>query len=126
MSTGTPMRFARFLAVGGLNTAFGFAAYAALLALGFHYALAVALATVLGVLFNFRTYGALVFGGAGAHRLPRFVLVYLLLYVVNVTGIGLLSGTGVSDLVAGLLMLPPVAVLGYLLNSRFVFGSDNT
>ena len=126
MSTGTPMRFARFIAVGGLNTAFGFIAYAALLALGLHYAVAVALATVLGVLFNFRSYGALVFGHPGPGRLPRFVLVYALLYGLNVAGIGLLGTVGLSALPAGLAMLLPVAAVGYLLNSRFVFGSDRT
>lgn len=120
------MRFVRFLAVGGLNTAFGFGVYAALLAMGLHYAAAVAIGTVLGILFNFRTYGTLVFGEAGAHRLPRFIAVYAVLYLVNVLGIGVLVSLGASELVGGLLLLFPVAFLGYLLNSRFVFGSDRT
>lgn len=118
------MRFVRFLAVGGLNTAFGFGVYALLLALGLHYSLAVAIGTVLGILFNFRSYGSLVFGATEAHRLPRFVGVYAVLYAVNTVGIGALVGIGLSPLAAGLALLLPVALLGYLLNARFVYGSD--
>lgn len=124
MNTDTRMRFLRFLAVGGLNTAFGFAVYASLLALGLHYAIAVAVGTVLGVLFNFRTYGSLVFGATGLHRLPRFVSVYAILYLVNVSGIAVLTRAGFTDLLAGLILLIPVALLGYVFNSRFVYGSD--
>lgn len=121
VNSDTRTRFLRFLLVGGLNTAFGFAVYAVLIRLGLHYSAAAALATVLGVLFNFRTYGSLVFGGARARRLPRFVAVYATLYLVNVVGIGALVHAGASSLLAGLVLLLPVAALGYLLNARFVF-----
>lgn len=124
MSTANRMRFLRYLAVGGLNTAFGFGMYALLLAVGLHYTVAVGLGTILGVLFNYVTTGRLVFGYSGAGAAPRFVAVYGVLYLVNITGIALLKQVGASDLLGGFLMLPVAALLGYLLNARLVFGSD--
>lgn len=51
-----------FLLVGVMNAAFGYGCFAAFLYLGLHYSLALLLATILGVLFNFKSIGALVFG----------------------------------------------------------------
>lgn len=116
------MRFARFLLVGGVNTAFGFAVYALMLALGLHFTFAAAVSTVLGILFNFFTTGRLVFGSSTGRVLPRFVAVYGVLYLLNIAGIALLRALGATDLIAGFLMLPVAAILGYLLNARFVFG----
>lgn len=124
MDTAGRTRFLRYLAVGGLNTAFGFGLYALLLAGGLHYTVAAGLGTVLGILFNYMTTGRLVFGYAGTGAAPRFVAVYGFLYLVNITGITLLRHVGTSDLLGGFLMLPVAALLGYLLNARLVFGSD--
>lgn len=126
ISTADRTRFLRYLVVGGINTAFGFGAYALLLALGLHYTLAVGLSTALGILFNFMTTGRLVFGNARAGAIPRFIGVYGLLYLLNIAGIALLKLLGASDLTGGFLMLPVAALIGYLLNARFVFGSDRT
>jgi putative flippase GtrA len=54
--------FARFLLVGVLNTIFGYFLYGTLILIGLDYKLAVLLATILGVLFNFQTTGRLVLG----------------------------------------------------------------
>ena len=117
------MRFGRYLAVGALNTAFGFAMYAWLLAIGLHFALAAGIGTVLGILFNFMTTGRIVFRSLTGAALPRFVGVYVVLYLVNIGGITLLKQFGATDLTGGLLMLPVAAALGYALNARFVFRS---
>jgi putative flippase GtrA len=55
-------KFARFLLVGVLNTIFGYFLYGTLILIGLDYKLAVLLATILGVLFNFQTTGRLVLG----------------------------------------------------------------
>jgi putative flippase GtrA len=55
-------RFVRFLLVGVLNTIFGYFLYGTLILIGLDYKLAVLLATILGVLFNFQTTGRLVLG----------------------------------------------------------------
>jgi putative flippase GtrA len=120
------MRFLRFLAIGALNTAFGFTVYALLLRADVHYTAAAAVSTVLGVFFNFLTTGRLVFGVSRASALPRFVCVYGLLYLANILGITMLKQAGASNLLGGFLMLAPIATLGYCLNARFVFGGTRS
>ena len=110
MNTDTRMRFLRYLAVGAINTAFGFGMYVLLLAVGLHFTVA----------------AALVFRFVSGAALPKFVAVYVALYFVNISGIALLKILGASDLSGGFLMLPISAVLGYALNSRFVFRSTHT
>ena len=114
-------RFVRFLLVGVLNTAFGYACFAALLWTGLHYSLALALATVAGVLFNFRTIGGLVFGSTDARLLARFVLVYLVVYTGNVAGLALLQAAGLNAFAGQAVLVLPAAIASFLLNRRFVF-----
>ena len=54
-------RFPQFVLVGILNTAFGYGCFALFIYLGLHYTIAVLLGTCLGILFNFKTLGHLVF-----------------------------------------------------------------
>lgn len=114
-------QFVRFLAVGVLNTAFGYACYVLLLLAGLHYTLALLLGTVLGVMFNFKTTGSLVFGSRDNRLIARFVGTYAIIYCCNVVAIGLLLRTGLSAQWAGALMLLPMAVLAFILNRKFVF-----
>jgi len=113
--------FIRFLFVGGLNTAFGYGMFVICLWLGLHYAVAAAVATVLGVLFNFHSTGRLVFSSTHHRHLPLFVGVYFVVYLVNVLGLSLLSIAKIPPWLGGLLLILPCAMLSYFLNSRFVF-----
>src|SRR5258707_15288817 len=70
----------RFLVVGGLNTAFGYSLFAVLTYVGVGYPIAIGLATIGGVLFNFQSVGRLVFNGAPRSRFWRFVGVYCVVY----------------------------------------------
>ena len=114
-------RFMRFLAVGVLNTVFGYACFAALLWAGLHYSLALLVATVAGVLFNFRTIGGFVFGSSHPRLLGRFIAVYGVVYGANVAGLALLQRAGIGALEAQALLVLPAAVVSFLLNRRFVF-----
>lgn len=116
-------RFLRFLLVGGINTAFGYGAFVACLWLGMHYAMAVAVATMLGVLFNFKSTGTLVFKSRDNRKLPRFVGVYAIVYLANVVGIAILLRCGAPEWLGGLILILPCAILSYILNSRYVFSS---
>jgi putative flippase GtrA len=115
------IRFVRFLAVGALNTLFGYSVFASAIWLGVHFTLAAAIATVLGTLFNFKTTGVLVFGSGTNSRFVRFLLVYAVIYGVNVAGVGLLLYAGANTYISGLLMVLPLALLSYFLNSQYVF-----
>jgi putative flippase GtrA len=116
-------RFVKFLLVGGVNTAFGYGVFIVSLWLGMHYAVAAAVATVLGVLFNFKSTGKIVFQNQGNRQLPRFVSVYGLVYVVNVLGLAVLLRLGIPEWLGGLILILPCAILSYVLNSRYVFPS---
>lgn len=116
-------QFVRFLLVGVLNTLFGYACFYALLLVGLHYAVAMALATVMGVLFNFKSTGSLVFGSRDNRLILRFVCTYVVVYLANIGGIGLFREAGLSPKVGGALMLLPAATLAFILQKKFVFTS---
>lgn len=111
----------RFLIVGGLNTLFGYCVFALLLMLGLPYPLAVLLASILGILFNFRTYGALVFGRHDNGRLLRFFGVYAICYLLNLVPLAWARERGFSLYVAGAVVAIPIAFVAYTLNRLFVF-----
>ncbi len=115
------VRFLRFLATGCLNTGFGYAVY--LLGLAVHLVpeLALALATVVGALFNYVTTARFVFGHRAANRLPVFVMTYALVYAVNAVLIRVSVGAGAGPALAQALLTPLMAVLSYLLFRTFVF-----
>lgn len=116
----------RFLAVGVLNTAFGYGCFAALLWLGIHYGPALLASTVLGVLFNFKTTGRLVFRSSDNLRIVGFVGAYALVYGVNVAGVALMNQAGISPALGGAVMLLPAATLAFFLQRKFVFNGCTT
>ncbi len=117
-------RFARYLVVGGVNTAFGYTTFAVLLRLGLHYAVAALLSTILGVLFNFQTIGRLVFGSRDPSLVFRFVGVYAATYLLNVGALRLLAGGPLDVLGTQALLVVPLAGISFVLHRRFVFGAE--
>jgi putative flippase GtrA len=111
----------RFLAVGVLNTAFGYVIFAAGVLAGLSSGIALAIAMVIGVVFNFFTLGRLVFDSRDPTRLPRFVGVYALTYVVNLMLLGLWERAGVGALLAQLACLPVTVSLTFVLMRFLVF-----
>lgn len=118
---GVERRFLLFLAVGGLNTLFGYGLFVALVALRLPIPVAMLLSTVGGVLFNFRTTGGIVFASRDGRRIFRFVAVYALLYGANLAGLSALMAMGLGVYLASALLLAPMALLAYALNKTFVF-----
>ena len=117
----TPRQFLRFLAVGLLNTAFGYGVFAGLILLGVPPIPALVVAYVLGVSFNFVTTRRLVFNRTGYGSLGRFILAYVVIYFFNLALYQLLATMGASPLLAQALCLPPVAVFSFLLFKFQVF-----
>lgn len=112
----------KFLLVGIVNSIFGYGCFALFLFFNLGDALALFLATVLGVLFNYKSVGLLVFNSKSGNKLFfRFLLVYIFVYLVNLTGIRGFSYLGLPAYLGGLFMLLPVALLAFLLNRNFVF-----
>ncbi len=140
-------RYVRFALVAALNTAVGYFFFACFTFFGLHYTLAALFGTILSLLFNFKSYGYLVFKNKSNRIIHRFFAVYLLLYFTNIGGITLIEYLGIDNMVADFIasyfpfiyvysidlskylgaaiMVVPNGLLGYLLNSRFVFNKKN-
>jgi putative flippase GtrA len=113
--------FIIYILVGILNTLFGYSVFALFIYLKVHYSLAALLSTVLGVLFNFKTIGKLVFGSNDNTLIFRFVSVYIVVYLMNVAGLRIYRLFDDNMYLAGLLMIIPAAIVSFALHSRFVF-----
>ncbi len=114
-------RFVRFLIAGGINTIFGYCVFAALIFLRFHYAVAVLLSTVMGVLFNFKTTGKLVFGNSDNRLIFKFVSVYAVLYLINTGFLKVFNFYRVNMYLSGAVLLLPMALLSFFMLRSFVF-----
>lgn len=114
-------QFIIYLLVGSVNTLFSFSLYSLFLALGMHYSLAVFFSSVLGIMFNFFSTGKLVFHNSDNRRIVRFVLMYCLIYVINLGLIKFFLTLGINEYFAFLFAIPILALLSFLFMRQFVF-----
>lgn len=121
-------QFIRFIFVAILNTIVGWCIYAGLLLIfdkALHlenpYIYASLLGTILSVLFNFKTYGVIVFKNRSNKLIFKFIAVYTFNYFCTIGGIALLEYWGINNYIAGGIVAIPVGFIGYILNKIFVF-----
>lgn len=122
-------QFIRFVLVAILNTAFGlFINYVFLfifehlLKLNHAYVVSNFIATIVSILFNFKTYGILVFKNKDNKLLFKFLAVTGFTYLLNIGGIALLEHLGSQNNYLNLtIMAVPVGLVNYVLNSVFVY-----
>lgn len=117
--------FIRFIFVGCLNTAFGMSVYCLCIFVGCPYYLATLISNVLGVLFNFKTTGILVFRNNDNKLIFKFILCYAFVYLVNtlfVKGFILLD---LNDYLSGILAMPFTALCSYMLLKKLVYNEKN-
>ncbi len=116
--------YIKFLFVAGINTAFGYLIYALIVFFLKNAYLSVFIATIIAVLFNFKTYGTLVFKSKDNSKIVRFFGVYLCTMSVQM---GLLKGLAVVGIpnpyIAGAMILLPVSLLSFFLMRTFVFNA---
>ncbi len=110
-----------FVLIGILNTAFGYSLYTLLIFLGLRYNLAILIATIWGVLFNFKTTGILVFNNRRNNLILRYCGVYSVIYFLNVLFVWLMLKSGINSYLAQAFALPVLAVLSYAMQRDFVF-----
>ncbi len=119
--------FVRFLLVGVINTIFGYSLFAILILVGLDYKYAILIGTIIGVLFNFQTTGKLVFGSKNNKLIFRFIAVYVVTYLLNVEGLRIADAINLNIehktkiLIAGAVLILPMALVSYTLNKLFVF-----
>ncbi|WP_233234449.1 GtrA family protein [Bordetella sp. LUAb4] len=120
------VRVFRFLLVGVLNSLFGFVVFSTIAYLGGHTWLALLGGNVAGIVFNFLTIGGIVFRDLSARRLLRFIAAYLGLFLLNLEAISSVTrGIEIDRILAQALLTAPMAVLSYLIMSKFVFAGHN-
>jgi putative flippase GtrA len=117
------MHLIRFLAVGGLNTLFGYCLFALQIWLGVPPEIAILIGNIVGPLFNYVTYGKLAFSQKlGRHNLPRYVANYAVFYLINIALLRLfLETTHMSAYLAQLILTPFLALGQYFSLRYFVF-----
>lgn len=115
------IRIVRFLVVGGINTLFGYLVFSFFIILRIHYSIASLFATILGVLFNFFTTGRIVFNNKDSKLLIKFFGVYGFTYLINLLFLKIFDTYQVNMLIAGAILVLPIAVLSFFLNKSFVF-----
>lgn len=108
-------RFLRFLLVGAVNTGFGYAIYAVLVLAGMRPGIALPIAFVIGVIWNFSLHARIVFRTRGLARVPHYVAVYLGLYAVNALLLQRALDAGLPPLVAQFFIAGGIAILSFLL-----------
>ena len=118
----TMRQFVRFIVIGLINTAFGFVMYATLVLIGIAPQPALAIASVIGVLWNFWTHARYVFASKGLSKLPIYALCYVVVYGFNSLTLDLALRNGIGPLTAQALIAPIAAVLSFFLISRVLTG----
>lgn len=111
----------RFLVVGGANTLFAYAIYAAGLFLGAPYQLASIIALVGGIATGFVLQGKVTFRSRLEGRFLPFVALWTLLYLANITLIRCLGLAGVGYYLGGLIAAVPVNAISYLALRYVIF-----
>lgn len=115
-------KFAKFLLIGGLNTAFGFLVYVALAKLSGSYLVGIVGANIIGPIFNFFTTGRLVFLSKSAKSFLPFLCGYGVICIVNIGLVAALTAGGIGATWAQALCLPVLVVTSYTINNKIVFG----
>jgi putative flippase GtrA len=117
----TTLALAKFIVVGSINTAFSYLVYAAFVLLGAPPWLANLLALILGLLFSFNSLRRFVFGKGSAGSFLRFVASWLVVYALQTGVIYLLIHFGLTAITAGLVVLPMVAAISFVIQRFIVF-----
>lgn len=115
-------QFIRFVFVGVLNTIFGFSVYCLMLFIGVPYWWATLISQILGVMFNFKTTGVLVFKNHNNRLFFRFAICYVLAYFLNVGIIALFTHySTINQYISGFIATLFVALFSFIFQKFIVF-----
>ena len=110
----------RFLIAGFFNTIFGFTIFCIGYKSGLYIWLALIIAQLCGVIFNFITLGH-AFKNLLLSNFPRFILAYFVLIIINIIIIDVLKKFIENLIILQGIISFPLAILSYLVMSNFVF-----
>lgn len=113
----------KFLSAGILNTVFGYFVYALLLFIKTPYFIALFVATAAGVVFNYFSFGRMVFHGVSSWFVfGKFVVAYALIYGVNAVLLGvLMRDFQINPYIGQVMCIPMSVMLSWLLMNYWVY-----
>ena len=112
--------FLKFLFVGVLNTLFSYTIYAILITFGLVPNLALFFQYILGVLWNFKTTGIIVFKNHSNRLIFKFVASYIFTFIINSVMLKILLNY-LNEYLAQAILIPPVAILSFVIFKFWVF-----
>lgn len=119
-------RIVKFIGVGVLNTLFGYGIYAGLVYINLPYLTALFIATFAGVVFNYFSFGRMVFYGHGGWLVfGKFVIAYGVVYIANAALLRALTKDFLFSPYTGQVICIPLSVLlSWLLMNYWVYKND--
>jgi putative flippase GtrA len=116
-----PQQFVKFLLVGAVNSIFGFAVYILFALSELSNLMVLIWSSSTAIIFNFYTMGSFVFSDIGVARMPRFIILYATVLIINLKLIEWLSPISGGRIHAMAIIILPMACLIYLMQRCFVF-----
>lgn len=110
----------RYYQAGVVNSVFGYCLYALFVSFGWNRYIAQICAHVIGVVFNYFTYSRYAFRDSRASK-PRFILSYVVNYLLGLAGLAAASIFIRSPYLAGLASIAFVSLVNYFILKHFVF-----
>ena len=117
-------KFFKFIFVGILNATFSYLIYALLIAVGLVANLALFFQYIIGVLWNFKTTGTIVFQNKNNKLIFKFIASYVLTFAVNSVLLALLTKI-LNAYLAQAILIMPVALLTFIILKKWVFKQEN-
>lgn len=116
----------KFLGAGVLNTVFGYSVYAALLFIKTPYLIALFVATVAGVIFNYFSFGQIAFQRRGGWLVfTKFIIAYALIYSANAAMLRVFTDYFLLNPYLGQAICIPISVvLSWWLMNYWVYKND--
>ena len=113
--------FLKFLFVGILNTFFSYTIYAILITLGLVPNIALFFQYILGVLWNFKTTGIIVFKNHNNRLIFKFVASYIFTFILNSIFLKMLLNCNINEYLAQAILIMPIAMLSFIIFKLWVF-----
>ena len=116
-------RLTKFLGIGVLNTLFGYGIYACLVFIGMPMLTSLFVATVLGVIFNYWSFGRVVFKVKGGWFVfGKFIVAYTAVYLINAALLSVLTeGEYLNAYFAQAVCILPSVLISWLMMNRWVY-----
>lgn len=114
-------RFLKFGIAGVINTIFSYILFALLVYFGVKYWVATILCYLIGLLFNYKTIEKIAFNDANKKSFKYFILIFIFQCGLNIGLLTMLLHMGINEYLAAWIVVIPLAIVGYVLNKKYVF-----